>query len=504
VITAGDELDGRYRVLSRVGAGAFGEVFLAEDVRLGRRVVVKVLGDAGPGPIARLAKEFRLLSRLDDAAFARVYGVGQIADGRPYLVTEWVEGRTLDQVLPTLGGRVPLASALALAQTIARGLATLHNAGFVHRDIKPSNVMIPGGESPGEEDFRRAKLLDFGVIGVLLEEGGGHLTRTGELVGTPRYMAPEQIRALPQSPATDVYGLALLLVEMLYGRLPFEGTAESTFALMARIVQTDPDLPVDPAVPEPVRALLVRSLNRDPSLRPGDGAAFLEELQAVAVPAADTGSHHIVPRPVPLGAHRSSRPSGRVRQLESPRPMSRAAGRTLLRFATAALVAAVVIWWATLGPVLSLVPLLWIGAGIALAAGSPFLASAVRRVARSRLHSVDMDVERLLLGLSTRRSLSDTIQVEVTQIIARCRDLDERLLSVTIVRMIDEYDAATASDDRQAALMNVAALLDKLRGRMSPWYARLEKQLALATSVVGIASGFVSVVTGVLKIVQAP
>lgn len=76
MITAGDELDGRYRVLSRVGAGAFGEVFLAEDVRLGRRVVVKVLGDAGPGAIDRLAKEFRLLSQLDDAAFARVYGVG--------------------------------------------------------------------------------------------------------------------------------------------------------------------------------------------------------------------------------------------------------------------------------------------------------------------------------------------------------------------------------------------------------------------------------------------
>jgi hypothetical protein len=111
-----------------------------------------------------------------------------------------------------------------------------------------------------------------------------------------------------------------------------------------------------------------------------------------------------------------------------------------------------------------------------------------------------VDVEHLLLGVRGRRALSETLQIEVEQILARCRDMDERILGVTIIRMIGEYDAATASDDRQAALMNVATLMDKLRGRLSPWYAKFEKQLALATTTIGLVSGLLSIVTGILKI----
>jgi hypothetical protein len=145
--------------------------------------------------------------------------------------------------------------------------------------------------------------------------------------------------------------------------------------------------------------------------------------------------------------------------------------------------------------------ILWIAAGVVLAVGGVLLADVVRRLARSRLHLAELDTGRLLLGVRSR-GLSDTVQVEVRQIITRCRELDERLLGITILKMIGEYDIATASDDRQAALMNVATLLEKLRGRLSPWYARFDKQLALATTLIGVASGLVSIVAGVVKIVK--
>jgi hypothetical protein len=150
----------------------------------------------------------------------------------------------------------------------------------------------------------------------------------------------------------------------------------------------------------------------------------------------------------------------------------------------------------------SLRALPWILGGLALAIGGVIAGRAVRRAARARMHDVEVDAERLLLGLKTRRALSETLQIEVTSIIARCRDLDERLLGVTIMKMIDEYDAAAESNERQAALMNVATLLEKLRGRLSPWYARFEKQLALATSLLGIVTGVLTVAAGVIKMAK--
>ena len=144
----------------------------------------------------------------------------------------------------------------------------------------------------------------------------------------------------------------------------------------------------------------------------------------------------------------------------------------------------------------------WILGGLALAVAGVLAGRALRRIAHSRMHEVELDAERLLLGLKTKRALSETLQIEVTRIIARCRDLDERLLGITIMKMIHEYDVASESNERQSALMNVATLLEKLRGRLSPWYARFEKQLALATSVLGIATGVVTVVAGIIKLTK--
>ncbi len=503
MIEPDDVLIDRYRVLRPLGGGSFGEAFLAEDPALGRRVVVKVLHEASAPGLERLKREYKLLSRLDHPAFARVYETGVMPNGRPYLVMEWVDGDTIESLIEQ-SGRLPVADAIAVAHALAEGLARVHDAGFVHRDIKPSNVMVPRRSSG--LDFAQAKLMDFGVLGALLGHGQARLTQTGTVVGTPRYMSPEQIQGLPQSTATDVYGLALLITEMVYGRLPFEEEGGTAIALMVRVVQTDPILPADPGVPAELRALLARSLSRDPTHRPADGAAFAAELELVEPPrlmalepmaAYGRPAAEPVTRATAAVVAARSRTSGRVARLSAPRTF-RAGPRSVLMGVLVVALAAVALARLAGGRE----AVWWIAAGIAIAAGSLLVANLVRRLARSRLHEVEIDVEDLLLGVQTRRTLTETLQLQVTQIIARCREMDERLLGVTILRMMTEYDAAKESEDRQSALMNVATLLEKMRGRLSPWYARFERQLALATSLIGVATGVLSVVAGVVKFVR--
>lgn len=500
-----DLLAGRYRMVEHLGEGGFGDTFVVDDVALERRAVMKVMreSDATPATLDRLRREFALVSRIEHPAIARNYDVGQLADGRPYLVTEWVRGSTLDTVL-SARKRLPVSDAIDVALALAGGLARAHDAGLLHRDVKPQNIMIPGGnEAPV---FAQAKLVDFGAFGELLvrPDSDQRFTQAGMFFGTPRYMSPEQIQALPQSPATDVYGLALVLAEMIYGDVPLtERGRTSGQSVLLRILKEEISLAPNAEVPDALRSLIERSLSKDPAARPRDGAAFARSLQLVY--SGMSGR-------VTLGAPAAGM-AGPVAQTTAPTPaMASYATTSAMPRATGAApyvgVAVAVIAAVGIGAVLipasarqtTLHVLPWIAGGLALAAGGVVGGRTVRRIAHSRMHEVEVDAERLLLGLRTRRALSDTLQIEVTRIIARCRDLDERLLGITIMKMIHEYDAANESNERQAALMNVATLLEKLRGRLSPWYARFEKQLALTTSVLGIATGAITVIAGIMKL----
>jgi hypothetical protein len=500
-------IDGRYRVIRPVGEGAFGRVYHVVDPHHGTHSALKVLNAEGPVAEERLRQEYGVLAQLDHPAFSKVRGVGKSTDGYLYLVTEWVSGTPLDELMKA--DNVGVNDAIALASALALGLGYLHDRGFVHRDIKPSNVMVP--DNPPA--FGRAKLLDFGVVGQLFQEGNERITSTGMMVGTPRYMSPEQISALPQSPATDVYGLGLLLFEMLYKRLP-HGDEDSVMGTMVRIMHSDAEIPGDVRVPRHIRSLLAQALQRDPDRRPSSAYEFANRLtDEPRRKAAGPVAPRPAATPLQVRPKRASRVAER-RQLEAPRPLRRrSAGIIGVVFgaSTVFVVALMLVGVPDIGtnpgqmivverP--SLWPLAWIALGLALAAGGILIGNVVRRVARARLHQVEIDAERLLLGLKTKKSLTDTIQVEVEAIIATCRDMDERLLGVTILRMIGEYDAASKSDERQSALMNVAALLEKLRGRLSPWYARFEKQLALTTSTIGVVSGIVSVVAGIVKMMN--
>lgn len=188
---------------SPLGRGAFGTTYLAEDRLLSQPVVIKLLNAEDRDAISLFRQEARITASLAHPNIVKILDSAISTDGRPYLVTEWVDGKDLRAILDA-DGRLGTYRSQQVAEGIAEALAYIHGRGFVHRDLKPSNVLIPGW--PSAADYRNARILDFGVAGQLR----GGLTRAGMVFGTPRYMAPEQILGQPQSPATDVYGLGLL------------------------------------------------------------------------------------------------------------------------------------------------------------------------------------------------------------------------------------------------------------------------------------------------------
>ena len=260
---------GRYRVGERLGAGAMGTVFAAHDESLDRAVAIKVLRDRGEGAEARMLREARALARLSHPNVVTVHEVGTDAD-RTFVVMEFVPGKTLADWQP---GR-PWRAVVHAYIEAGRGLAAVHAAGLVHRDFKPSNVLV-GSDG-------RVRVADFGLVRAVDSEEvpaarialnpGLTQTATGALVGTPAYMAPEQIRGKSVGKHSDLFAFCASLYEALAGRRPFVGEGvEGTLALIAQ----------GPA-PIPQRAVgevLARGLAEDPALRWASMADLLEALQ---------------------------------------------------------------------------------------------------------------------------------------------------------------------------------------------------------------------------------
>ncbi|WP_308164689.1 serine/threonine-protein kinase [Nonomuraea sediminis] len=252
---------GRYRLLSVLGRGGMGTVHLAEDPS-GQRVAIKVIN-----PELSQHEQFRMRFRREADAARRVRrfctaGVLEAAldGGQLYVVTEYVPGPNLEEAVKQSG---PLrgSSLDALAVSVATALTAIHGAGVVHRDLKPSNVLLsPVGP----------RVIDFGIARALDTLGG--VTGTGELVGTPRYMAPEVLRGEPVSPACDVFSWGCLIAFAASGRAPFAG--DTLPAIVYQVMNTEPNLDqVDPGLRELVRA----ALHKDPARRP-TAQQLLDEL----------------------------------------------------------------------------------------------------------------------------------------------------------------------------------------------------------------------------------
>ncbi len=247
----------RYEVVGALDAGGTGVVYRALDRRLGRPVAVKVVRTTEPRLARRSAREARLLARVNHPNVVRVYDAG-VHDDHPYIVTELVGGRPLSHLLGD--GRLTPEMTAAVGAGAAAGLAATHRVGIVHRDLKPANILV--------SDRGVVRLLDYGVASIA---DGDTLTLDGEVVGTPRYLAPEQVSGGDVGPAADVYALGLVLIECLTGQHPFGGTAmESMGARLTR----EPAVPAPPT--EAWTGILAAMTAREPDRRPT--AAEVAEL----------------------------------------------------------------------------------------------------------------------------------------------------------------------------------------------------------------------------------
>jgi eukaryotic-like serine/threonine-protein kinase len=279
----GTVLSGRYRLESKLGSGGMSTVFLARDATLERWVAVKVMHreiSDQPDQIERFRREARAVAQLSHPNVVAVIDAGEDG-GYPYIVLEYVEGETLKQRIDRLG-RLPIAEAVAYAIEIGRGLAAAHARRLVHRDVKPQNVLI---DAEG-----RAKVTDFGIARSLESDG---LTKTGRVLGTTDYVAPEQAMGHGVDSRSDIYSLGVLLYEMLTGDVPF--TAETVVGVaMKHVNEPLPDVQARrPEISSALAAVVERATTKDTKSRYPDMSSFLTDLEgALEVEVARSGTSY--------------------------------------------------------------------------------------------------------------------------------------------------------------------------------------------------------------------
>jgi serine/threonine protein kinase len=283
-LTPGQHL-GRYEVLDLLGSGGMGSVYRALDPSLGREVAIKALARTfrdDSASLRRFEREARVLATLSHPNIATIYGFERL-DGAPYLVLERVDGETLADRL--MRGAISVDVALDVAAQIVAGLEEAHGKGVVHRDLKPSNVMLtPDG---------RVKLVDFGLAKTLgtrtaLDVSAEPITSPGVVLGTARYMSPEQVKGENVDTRTDVWAFGCVLYEMLTARPVFPGRSVSE--VVAAVLRDDPDWQALPAdAPRNVGRLLRRCMRRDARIRLQHiGDARLELMEVEDEPHAET------------------------------------------------------------------------------------------------------------------------------------------------------------------------------------------------------------------------
>jgi tRNA A-37 threonylcarbamoyl transferase component Bud32 len=269
--TAGRVLGGRYRLDRELARGGMATVWIAEDSLLSRRVAVKLLLPelaVDEGLRIRFRNEAISAARLTHPGIVATYDTGD-DDGTAFIVMELVEGTTLRRLIHARG-RLPVPEAADITSQVADALEHAHRQGLVHRDIKPANVLVqPDG---------RVKVTDFGIAKAA---GGDDLTRTGMVVGTARYLAPEQVNGHSVDGRADVYALGLILYEMLAGSAPFGGDSDMATAVARLTNAPEPIRTARPDVSRHLEDVVARSLARDPEYRYQSAQAFKDALKPV-------------------------------------------------------------------------------------------------------------------------------------------------------------------------------------------------------------------------------
>jgi len=550
-------LSDRYVIRSILGRGAFSTVYLADDLDEGHPVVIKLLSfnHESQTDTNLFRAEVSATRRLEHPNIVRMLGDGITMDHRPYLVTEWIAGRSLAAVLKEMG---PLNTdqAVQVARGIADALACVHHSGLVHRDLKPSNILIPGW--PDAPQYSHPKLVDFGIAGRLEERG---LTQAGMIFGTLRYMSPEQVNGQPQSPATDVYGFGLLLFEMVTGHPPAGRSGDLTSLLIAirdgipaeelngldarfadlitRCVQPDPErrppmwevqalLGGESYVgggcmgPEPVFSDVPAATAPAPAIPPAPAAAAPSPAQRLTETTLVMSANPERPTASALPPGSSSVPSEPALAASGPR---RWAIWTALAVGAAILSVVLILYFhptaqsppqhdskisrgestaaptpanpAPGGPNETVVRSIRFAAGLLLMGASLAIGFWLRTWLGSR-SQVRSQAYEIVFGARVRPDLTATIALQLDDLVSKLRRLDERILAGSVALMLNEYGSATDTRDRQAALMNVVALSEKLAVRLSPWYERHKEIIASAVAVMGGVSGLMTAINSVL------
>src|SRR5215203_7167764 len=261
-------VDGRYRIIRRLGSGGMADVYCAEDTQLGREVALKLLYRRFAEDeefVERFRREASSAARLQHPNVVQVFDRGEW-DGTYYSAMEFLEGRNLKQIVRDHG---PLEPALAvdIVLQILKAARFAHRRGIVHRDIKPHNVIV--------DDDGRAKVTDFGIA----RAGASDMTETGSIMGTAQYLSPEQAQGQPVSPRSDLYSIGVMLFELLTGRVPFEAESPVTIALKHVSEPPIPPAELNPAISPALEAVVLRALEKDPARRFADADEFAAALQ---------------------------------------------------------------------------------------------------------------------------------------------------------------------------------------------------------------------------------